>query len=172
MPTFEQEIQAAQRPLLNYIAVLCGSPQDAEDVLGEVNLALVRQQADYDGERPFLPWARTIAYFAVRTWRQKRRREHLVFDEALVESLAADEAAASAPRSVGDRSRYLAEARRELTPEMQYLVTRHYVYGESLNSIGLQLNRSPHALAVSLHYIRGVLRRSVAKKMKEPENGK
>jgi len=174
MTTFEEEITAAQVPLLTYIGVLCGSSAEAEDILAETNLTLVRRQAAYDPSRPFLPWARTVAFYAVRTWRTNRQRSRLVFDtetvERLREVLEAPGPDAEEEARGEHRLALLLEAEKELTSEMRYVLTRHYVYGDSLVEIGRQLNRTAHSVATSLHYIRKVLKKSVEKKLKEAGN--
>lgn len=168
MTRFEQELRDAQPALLVFVRVLCGAPQEAEDIVGDVNLALIRHQTDYDTSRPFLPWARAYAYNAVRAWRRRNAASRLVLDDGLVERLGERLASGGDGRGGETRlERLLEEAKKELTPEMQYLLTRHYVYGDKLAAIGRQLNRTPRSLAVSLHYIRGVLRKSLLAKMKE-----
>lgn len=168
MTRFEQETRDAQPVLLAFVSVLCGAPQEAADIVGEANLAIVRHQSDYDPSRPFLPWARSFAFNAVRSWRLRRSRSRLVFDDDLV--LMVGESMSSPDVDDADerrRIRLLEAAKRELTPEMQYLLTRHYTYGDSLAVIARQLDRTKASLATSLHYIRGVLRKSVAAKMRE-----
>ena len=169
MDPFERELRAAQIPLLSYISALCGVPQEAADILGEANLTLIRERNAYDAVRPFLPWARTVAYYTVLAWRTRRTRSRLIFDDdltgRLAEELGTDEE--TVDEDSGRRLRALAAARRELTPEMQYLLTRRYEYGDSLEAIGTQIERSAASVAVSLCRIRAVLRKSVLQKLKE-----
>jgi len=173
MDRFEQELRNAQVPLLAYISTLCGVSQEADDILGEANLTLIRERDAYDPSRAFLPWARSIAYYAVLAWRTRRARSRLVFDDELTACLAEELGAADAPDG-GERNRRvqaLEAAKKELTPEMRYLIVRRYEYGDSLAATGFQLDRSAASVAVSLCRIRAVLRRSVLQKLREEENG-
>lgn len=167
MDPFERELRAAQMPLLSYISALCGVPQEAADILGEANLTLIRERNVYKAARPFLPWARTVAYYTVLAWRTRRTRSRLVFDDDLTGRLAEELGTDDETGDPDRRLRALAAARRELTPEMQYLLTRRYEYGDSLEAIGTQIERSAASVAVSLCRIRAVLRKSVLQKLKE-----
>mgnify|MGYP003823599393 CR=1 FL=1 len=173
MDLFEKELRAAQVPLLSYISTLCGVPQEADDILGEANLTLIRERNAYDASRPFLVWARSVAYYAVLAWRTRRARSRLVFDDELIgrlaEELGGDAGGRTADAESGRRLRALAAAKRELTPEMQYLLTRRYEYGDSLEAIGAQLDRPAASVAVSLCRIRAVLKKSVLQKLTEDE---
>lgn len=166
---FEKELEEAQFPLLAYISTLSGSPQEAADILGEVNLALIRQKSSYDSSRPFLPWARAIAWYAVKTWRTHARRTPVLFDSDLLATLDAEspDPSASLRRELSwERRRAALEAaEKELAPEMRDLLASHYRAGESLAEIGRRLNRTPHSIAVSLLYIRKLLKRSIEKKL-------
>jgi len=171
MTSFQKELQGAQAPLRAYVGMLCGSSQDVSDLMGAVNLALLSRQATYDPARPFLPWARTLARYEVLSWRTRRRRSRIVLSDTALD-LVADEVD---DRALEEEARWqrrldlLAAAERELTPEMRYLVSRRYVYGETPAAIGRQLHRSANAIAQSLHYICGVLKRSIEKKMRTEE---
>lgn len=174
MTDFEQKLWEAQPALLAYACVLSGAPQEAGDLVGEANLALMRRRDEYDPARPFLPWARAFVYYAVQTWRAHRMRSRLVVDDALATTLAdeirVDGAAGGDGGLMERRQAALKAACRELTPEMRYLLARYYTYGDSLEVLGAQLNRTAHSLAVSLHYIRRVLRKSVEQKLKEADD--
>ena len=176
MTNFEKELWAAQPALLAYASVLCGSPQEAEDIVGEANLALIRRRDEYDPSRGFLPWARSFVYYQMKCWRTKQARSRLVFGDGLVDRLAEEVGADPVrPEDEGERSLradLLEEARRELTPEMRYLLARRYSYGDSIAAIARQLGRTADSVAVSLFYLRNVLRKSVEKKLKEREHGK
>lgn len=171
MTVFEERLRAAQMPLLTFISTICGVPQEARDILGETNLALIRKRDAYDASRPFLPWARSFAFLTVRCWQRSRRRDRLVCDDDLMERLAEDLSAAPAAETDvfcgADMLRALSEAKKELTPEMRYMLTRRYDYGDSLAAIGYQMNRTAGSVATSLHHIRAVLKASMEKKARE-----
>lgn len=59
----------------------------AAEVLQEVSVRLWEKWAEYDEDRPFVPWAIRFAYLEVLKWRQRQARARLVFSDALVEQL-------------------------------------------------------------------------------------
>jgi RNA polymerase sigma-70 factor (ECF subfamily) len=82
----------AQCDLHTYIAYLVGNRDEARDVLQETNLVLWREASRYDGVRPFLAWAKAVAYYQALSHLKKRSRDRLVFDEELVLLLAESDA--------------------------------------------------------------------------------
>lgn len=82
----------AQFDLRVYIATLLGGLQDVDDVLQETNLDIWRKISTYDRARPFLPWAKALARFQVLRWRTDQLRDHLVFDEELLERFSVEDA--------------------------------------------------------------------------------
>ncbi|MDD4623347.1 MAG: sigma-70 family RNA polymerase sigma factor [Kiritimatiellae bacterium] len=81
-------LTGAQCDLQTYIAYLVGNPDDAQDILQDTNLVLWREASRYDAKRPFLAWAKTVAYYQVLTFFKKRSRDRLVFDQDMVLLLA------------------------------------------------------------------------------------
>lgn len=88
-PSFVCALTDAQFDLLAFICMLLGNRDMAQDVLQDTNLRLISHSAEYDTRRPFLPWAKAFAYNQVRTFVKKSARSRLVFDEGLVDALAA-----------------------------------------------------------------------------------
>mgnify|MGYP001197265003 CR=1 FL=1 len=86
---FAWELTQAQGNLFVYLCALTGNADAARDVLQETNLALCREAERFDPSRPFLPWGRAVAYYQVLSWRKKQFRERLVFDDELLEDVAA-----------------------------------------------------------------------------------
>ncbi len=167
MNKFEDELAKAQRPLLAFLHALSGGPlQVAEALRSDVNLVLMRQRDRYDESRPFLPWARTLAVLEYKHWISARQRDRHSFSEETMALLAETPAPEEAETPQDRLLELLDEARKELTPEMNFLLTRYYWYNESLSEIGRQLNRTPGSLARSLAYIRGNIRKAIAKQLK------
>jgi RNA polymerase sigma-70 factor (ECF subfamily) len=68
------------------------NPADADDILQETNLVLLKKAAEFDAARDFLPWALTIARFQTLAGLKRWRRLRFVFDEELAKALADDDA--------------------------------------------------------------------------------
>jgi RNA polymerase sigma-70 factor len=71
-----------------YIYALLPHQADAEDVFQRSSLLLWKKFPEYDRERPFLPWACSIAHYEVKNFLRSVRRDRLQFDESLVDQLA------------------------------------------------------------------------------------
>ncbi len=74
--------------LFGYIYALLPHQADAEDVFQRSSLLLWNKFSLYDPERPFLPWACSLAHYEVRNFVRSANRDRLQFDEELIEKLA------------------------------------------------------------------------------------
>lgn len=89
-PRYVGLLTKAQMDLYAFICMLLGHRDEAEDILQETNLMLMRHAAEYDGQRAFLPWAKAFAYNQVRKYLKSRSRSPLVFSGELVDAIADD----------------------------------------------------------------------------------
>jgi RNA polymerase sigma-70 factor (ECF subfamily) len=78
---------AAQSVVGSYIASLVPDFQEAEDLLQEVALVLLRKFAQYDTARPFIAWALGIAKFEILASRRRHARSFLTADGDLLDNL-------------------------------------------------------------------------------------
>lgn len=91
---FQLNIRLYRKFLWGVCYELTGSPEDADDLLGEVVLILHARYHGYDMTRPFEPWARAVIQ---RHYQQRQRREaRYLSRHAALESIA-DTAPATAP---------------------------------------------------------------------------
>lgn len=152
---FAWELTRAQGDLFVYLSALTGSAEAARDVLQDTNLTLCREAGRYDLSRPFLPWARSVAYYQVLNWRKRQLRERLVFDDALLEDVAAAlEREPSVPHAQLDA---LEGCLKKLPERMRALFESRYTEGLSVNELAASSGRAPNAVAASLYRIRQVL---------------
>jgi hypothetical protein len=93
---FIADITSAQRHLHAFVSSVVWNIADADEVVQETNLALWQKAADYDPDRPFLPWAMAFAQMQLKAWLKRRQRVPIVFDDALIERMAAESVAAAA----------------------------------------------------------------------------
>jgi len=154
---FVSLITRHQRSLYGYIMSLTGRPQDADDVLQEVNVVLWRKAAQFDYDRDFLNWACTIAYYEVLAHRKRRQRDrHLFLDDGLLREVAAEAQAAS--QQVDDRLEALRRCLKKLPAESRKLLQARY--GEDrrpIRELEKETQRKAGAIYTALHRIRRVL---------------
>lgn len=149
------ELTQAQGDLFVYICALTGNAEAARDVLQNTNLTLCREAERFDSSRPFLPWARTVAYYQVLSWRKRQVRERLVFDDQVLEEVAVvlnDEPVA--PHAQLDA---LEGCLKKLPVRMRELFEARYVCGATVNALASACGRAPNAVSASLYRIRQLL---------------
>jgi RNA polymerase sigma-70 factor (ECF subfamily) len=149
-----------QRQLHAYIFSLVWNPTDADDILQETNLVLLKKASEFDHTRDFLPWAITIARFQTLAGLKRSQRLRFVFDETLAMFLA-DEAAREDP-VIEARRLALATCLQKLPAAHRDLLIRRYepkaVVGDMAAALGLSLK----ALSDRLRRIRGKLLNCIA----------
>ena len=142
----------AQCDLHAYITYLVGNRDQARDVLQETNVVLWREASRYDGVRPFLPWAKAVAYYQVLTYLKKRSRERLIFDEDLMLLLA--EADVGYHDDMQERLRMLDVCFKKLTHLQQSLMKFRYFHEWPVRRLALKFAFSEAATSMLLTRIR------------------
>lgn len=152
---FAWELTQAQSDLFGYLCALTGNVEAARDVLQDTNLTLCREAERFDPLRPFLPWARTVAYYQVLSWRRRQARERLVFDDRLLEEVAAVlNGEPFAPHAQLDA---LEGCLKKLPGRMRELFEARYARGATVNALAAASGRAPNAVSASLYRIRQLL---------------
>ncbi|MDA3925424.1 MAG: sigma-70 family RNA polymerase sigma factor [Kiritimatiellae bacterium] len=157
---FHKELTAAQNDLFLYLCALTGKPDAARDVLQETNLVLCREMdrydpERYDPERPFLVWARTVAYYQVLTWRKKQVRDRLVFDDGLLEDVVST--LKENPSYSHTQLDALEQCLSKLPERMRKLVEARYKERQAVNELAAISGRAANAISASLYRIRQLL---------------
>lgn len=156
---FDGELTRSQSDLFVYISALTGNAESARDILQETNVVLCREAERYDPGRPFLPWARTVAYYQVLSWRKRNYRERLVFDDALLEDVAeALNEETPVPHAQLDA---LEGCLKKLPERMRSLFEARYAQGLRVDKLAVTCGLAPNAVAASLYRIRQLLRACV-----------
>ncbi len=152
---FYRDLVGAQRGLYAYIVRMVPNVADANDVLQETNLVLLRKQGEFRPGADFNAWAAGIARFQVLAFRRDAGRNRLVFGNELLDRLA--------ERGVEkiDRANVLFEAmelcREKLSEPDRQLLDFRYDDGQAVAEIAEQLGRSPRAVSQALYRIRMTL---------------
>ena len=142
------------------------NPTEADDVLQETNLVLWKKAAEFDGSRPFLPWAMRFAQLQTLAWlKRHRRRQRIVFDDDLARLLA-EEAAVDEP-AFEDRRRALASCLEKLRPEQRELVARRYEPDGSVKALAEAGGATPKAISDRLRRIRQALLECIQRTLAE-----
>ena len=109
---FVQQITEHQNRVYGYVYSLLGDHARAADVVQETNLVLWRKIDEFQEDKPFLPWAFAIARFQVLAHLRDKKRDRLLLDPELAESLCG---------VVEDQAEQFDDVREALRPCMQTL---------------------------------------------------
>lgn len=162
--TFIQELTRAQLELRLYVVTLVGDPHDAADVLQETNLDLWKKADTYDPARPFLPWAKTLAWYQVLKYRTVRKRERLVFSEEVLNAMAES---LQTPRA---GTEVLLEALevcvKKLSDRQRAFLAAKYAERKSVEEMAGLFRHSATAVASLLYRLRNLLHGCVEKRVR------
>lgn len=145
----------AQRTLYAYILRLLPHAADANDVLQETNLVLIRKQKEFRVGSDFLAWAAGIARYQVMAFRRDEGRDRLVFGDRLVDELANRGAVKTGTLDVMFEALEL--CRKKLSEADRGLLESRYADDLSVATIAETLGRSPRAISQALYRIRVTL---------------
>jgi len=156
---FLELFAGSQVRLYRYIVTLVGGQIDAEDILQNVNLVMLRKCNQFQLGTNFLAWSTGIARFEVLKWRTSRKRESLGLSDATLDKLA-DEALQKS--SVLDqRNTLLPGCMEKLPPADMALVTDYYFRGLSWEKIASAVGRTSSSVRHSICRIRRELKRCI-----------
>ncbi|MEX0611905.1 MAG: sigma-70 family RNA polymerase sigma factor [Pirellulales bacterium] len=137
---------AHDRRLFGYILALVSNYADAEELAQKTRLRLWEQFDEYDVEKDFGAWARTIAHYLILAYRKSHVDRIQLSDEAL-EAIAAR---MGADEQIDDWQWALQECLGRLNESKRQVLLRYYSTGETLREIATQTGRSFDAVRHSV----------------------
>ena len=152
---FISRVTRAQRPLYAFLLTLLRQPADAEDVLQETNIVLLKKAGQFDDRLDFIPWAMQFAKFQALAFLKRQKRVPLAFDESLLIVLA-DEAIAE-EAEIDPRRQALNRCIQKLSEQQRKWIRQRYETGGSVNAMAQQTGRTPKAMSELLRRIRRAL---------------
>lgn len=159
---FVERLTGAQSQLYAFIVSLMPGADDAADVLQETNKALWQKASEYDPARPFLPWAMQFARWQVKAYRKRISRDRLVFNDELVDQLAA----AFEHSDSSERQLHALElCLQKLPPAQRALVAAKYERDEAVNDIAAREGKAANAVSALLYRIRAALAECVERSL-------
>ena len=137
---FVRLFQRHERSLYGYILTLVPNISAADEISQNTNLLLWKSFGQFDSNRDFSVWARTIAHYQVLRYRKTSRRERVRFDSELLDALAnrtvvlRDELAA--------RQSYLVDCLTQLSEFRRQVIRLYYSFGMTAKAVAEKLGRS------------------------------
>ena len=62
----DELLKSIQNNIKRYLKSIIFCEKDAEDILQETNLILIKKRKDFDESKPLIPWAMTIVRFQIK----------------------------------------------------------------------------------------------------------
>jgi RNA polymerase sigma-70 factor (ECF subfamily) len=155
----------AQPKLAGYINALVPDFQEAEDLLQNVAVILLRKFPEYDAQRPFIAWAIGITQREVLMARRCHARNFLCYQTDLLERIS--EAYEELTPELEERSRALNECLKLVQGRASELLKLRYEEGLKPNAIAGTIGMAVVAVRVMLSRTRTGLRECIARKMKQ-----
>jgi RNA polymerase sigma-70 factor, ECF subfamily len=148
-----------QLRLYGYVMMLVANRVDAEDVLQNVNLVMLKKCDQFTLGTNFMSWATGIAYLEAMKYLSAKKRTAYGLSEATLASLAADAVRESS--ALDHRNAALPDCMEQLPPADRELVTDHYFRRLSWEKIAAALGRTSSSVRHSICRIRRELKRCI-----------
>ena len=116
-----------------FVMSLVPNWNDAQDLAQEVRIAVWEQFDQYDRDKDFGTWCRTIAYYKVLAFRKQSQRKHAGLSQEFLETVA--EQASEATEDDEVRHRALSGCLQKLRTTARDLLMRYYGGQESIRQI-------------------------------------
>lgn len=154
----------AQPKLAGYISALVPDFQEAEDLLQNVAVILLRKFPEYDTQRPFIAWAIGVTKREVLMARRCHARNFLCYQTDLLERIS--EAYEELTPELEERSRALNECLKLVRGRGSELLKLRYEEGLKPNALAGRVGMAVVAVRVMLSRTRAGLRDCIERKMK------
>jgi RNA polymerase sigma-70 factor (ECF subfamily) len=147
----------SERRIFAYIYTLVPNRDDAEEVLQEVSKILWQM---FDAAAPpdnFLSWACRIAFFEIKALRRTRRRQRVIFSDAMLERVAETASEHADVLRLDERHEALACYLGKLGERDRDLLAKRFEDGATVRSVAESVGRSVDAVYKALARVRRLL---------------
>lgn len=152
-----------ERLVYAYILRLVPNWNDADEILQETNVRLWEEFDRFEPGTNFGAWAVRVAHYQVLTWRKKRDRTRLVFDDAALACLAASPTIDDSGED--ERRAALASCLQLLPEKSRDLLARCYGGDTTIRDVAAGLRRSTEAVYKSLQRARLALHACIERRL-------
>lgn len=154
---FAQLVAENQRALYLHILTMVPHTADAEEILQETNVAICQLAASFDPDTNFRAWSSSIAYHRVLKFRERKRRESIMFSSELIDTLAADISVTD--ELLNAQLVALDYCKQQLRPNDRELLQEYYRHGSNGEIVAKRLKRPVGSIYKSICRIRKALLR-------------
>ena len=163
-PAFAELVRRHQAAVRACLAVRLDQVHEAEDLAQEAFVTAFRKLAEFDADRPFGPWVRSIAFNLLRNHWRKFRAVGIGGDEELA-ALVEQRIAVRPVELDGRRLVALRSCLERLDGPARALIERRYAEEISVREIASEQGRKYSAVTMQLHRLRELLAACVQEKL-------
>jgi RNA polymerase sigma-70 factor, ECF subfamily len=167
LDAFVRLLTEHDRETLLFVLSLVPNWTDAEEIQQETNVKLWQGFDRFELGSDFGAWARTVAWYEVLTFRERKQREWLRTSQRFLDSVAAEVEAASDQAKT--RPKALVECMEQLGAFSRELLRLHYTVGRRVRDIARELQSTPDGIYKALQRARAELRQCMDRKLSEGE---
>ncbi len=160
---FHEHYVEHQGKLYAYIASLIPRRDDAEELFSQCSLVLWKKWIQYDHSKPFMPWARAVAYNEIRNFLRRKSRQEILLGEDVLELLSQTQE--KYEPLLEERREALEDCIRGLVDAESSLLERHYAEDESVKHIAKTMDVAPATIYMRMYRIRQFLHECVDQRL-------
>jgi RNA polymerase sigma-70 factor (ECF subfamily) len=149
---FSAIVSAYQQMVFSIVMKIVANREDAEDITQEVFIKVFKSLAQFKKEAEFSTWLYRIAYNTTLSELRKKRLRFTPLEDSLMAENELDTDAQAEDEDI--KLQHLDDALKKLPPDDVFLVTLHYMDGQSVENISKITNLSVPNVKVKLHRIR------------------
>jgi RNA polymerase sigma-70 factor, ECF subfamily len=159
--SFVQLLISAQPWLFSYLVTLLGDIHDADNVLQETNMLLWSKVDAFRPGTNFRAWAREFAYHTALGFTRDRKRERLIVDFSLLESVVSQTDA----QEIDPKRVALRHCLTQLDDRKLDLLRQRYRDETPISAIAEKENKTEAAIKMSLRRVRMALLKCIETRM-------
>jgi RNA polymerase sigma-70 factor, ECF subfamily len=159
---FIRQMTACQNTVRAFIATLVPGIGPVDEILQNTHVEMWLKRGTFNNAS-FVAWACRIAHFKVLEYRSALARDRLVFDDDLIQTIAADSRQYHLDAS--ERSGALDACLEGMLPSQRELLKKRYADGYSIKELSEQTNRPAGSLTVTLFRIRKALLQCIERRL-------
>jgi len=163
-PAFAELVRRHEAAVRACLAVRLDQVHEAEDLAQEAFVTAFRKLSEFDAERPFGPWVRSIAFNLLRNHWRKFRAIGIGGGEELA-ALVEQRVSVRATENEGRELTALRDCLERLDGPARALIERRYAEEISVRDIATEQGRKYSAITMQLHRIREVLAECILEKL-------
>ncbi len=157
----------AQPVVSSFISSVVPRFQDADDILQQVAVAIVKNYDKYDKRRPFVAWAIGIARNEILMYRRKNAKGRVILDTEVIQKVS--EAYEKESAGFDDMRKALDYCINQLRDRWKQVLKMRYLRELEISRVAQKLGMTHSSVYTTLHRIRVALRDCIERRLSSEE---